>query len=1185
MIIGIVAGGLSNRIHVENLVPLGLDKKTKYYKFRDGRAYSYGPPALGEVPYLDNLRVWEAYQEDDTIILKNTDMQHVMVQGVRGTLNSISFTFDQNGYPLIIWEENKELFLRWYDPVVSDTVTTNLGYGYSPFIALETFNENLKPSRVILLVYINEDNQLVHRYQTDRWGEEFLIKDDVIDIIGFGPTNHNNLKIVYVNNKNEQDEFEIGTIATERLGLYEFDTLHARNVGAQLDAVTYTDSVALLEPPVERPLHIEVLSASSEIGNFFTYENISKEAPVELPLNVGIISASSTITIRTDYQRVRVQDVVEGKLEISPEIISMTINNSSITRSSEDVVDRNLELIPEIQFIDIISDYQPSESELDWPQWSFNNRNPGINLSNDRESAFVTDIGGVDGIVKSVVTRNSFKRYVEIEITELDFGTSGSVGIARSSANLGGLAERNNDTWELFTDGTATHGGVDTPTPNLVVGDIIGIAIDVEAGKLWWSRNDTWFTGNPNTGANPFYENLTIDDYTIICAPMVPGVRFRLRVPQTEWEYNAPEDFGSWDDNTTVPLTIVGEEYDGINLENYNLELTCLNAEGDVYWTILSGSLPKGLHLNSISAKDALISGVPDDNAGYYPVKIRAEDSVGKSTTKTLEIVIEDSNGTQPAPILTINGSLPQAAAHLPYSSTSDITVTGTGVLTIDIVNGILPEGCNIELVGEHVKVTSLALYPGFYSFTIGVMDEDDNEVFLPLTLEVKEYEWMAGEPVNESLYIGPGPYTSVSISEGILPSGLDFELVDQYIKITGTPDGSIEYGGIEFEVAGPGPVTLVKCGYVISRLWKPSDSGLPMITWLDKDSDITTNLSGRISRWSSNTDDPDDDFRDYSVSSSPTSIVENFRYARFDHNSHRLDNTTPTNRSKSANTESIWALALYRRHGLPTAPNNSPIIWIAKGDDTSSRFLLRLGSSEIMNIPDVGGRRLDSDDFSASDNSVETPLNTWTLVTGICDYSSNTISFRKDGVLLSHRTDAWTEGGPTSATTSQTRTTIGNRVSTVADGAQIDLASLVVFYGEPPTENVILRAEGWNAYMYDMRNLLLSTHPYKKEAPKVHPYLRMERTSLRWRVGENVNQLVKLTGGSGVFKQLEQLSGELPSGIAVTLQSDNLMFAGLVTEPIGSDSCTVEITDSNDDIWELVISWQIRDGFPDIDF
>ncbi len=624
MIPGIVAGGLRNKLAIENLVPLGLDKSTAYYRFREDRAYSYGPPALGEVPYLNTLRIWEAFQQDDEIILKTSDTETSLVTGISNKLNNLSFTFDQNGFPLIVWEYNKEIYLRWYDPVANDTVTTNLGAGYSPFIALETFNENLKPERTILLAHIDENLNLVHRLQDDRWAEAYLIKENVKDIIGFGTTNYNNIKLVYVNDKDINDEYVIEFIATDRLGLYEFDTLYARSIVAELNAVTYADST-VQTIGYELPLSIEVDNVESSIGQFKTYTNVDYPDIHELPLEIDVSNVQSAITVKTiGYQRIYPNDFAENKLEVIPEILSMDIRNSSIVSTLEDFAENKLEVIPEIQSFDVSPGYVYPENESRYSQWSWMNKNSDIVLSNDRITALIPpEESDVDGIVKSVVTRGSFKKYVELKIVSLDPSDTCSVGIGLSDAPLGDLATRNSHTWELFSDGNSIHNGDNISTAPYEEGDVIGIAVDIEAGMLWWAINGVWLNdGDPENGINPFYTDLNVTEYNIISAPTSNNTRISLHIPDDTWEYTIPEGFESWLDNTITEMYIEGNIIGGANLESYNVNLNALNAVGDVTWSIVDMEYSPTIYPEIV---DVLSQSAA--NAATFTVNIPASDA------------------------------------------------------------------------------------------------------------------------------------------------------------------------------------------------------------------------------------------------------------------------------------------------------------------------------------------------------------------------------------------------------------------------------------------------------------------------------------------------------------------------------------------------------------------------------
>ena len=59
---------------------------------------------------------------------------------------------------------------------------------------------------------------------------------------------------------------------------------------------------------------------------------------------------------------------------------------------------------------------------------------------------------------------------------------------------------------ELRNNDVPTTSGISTSA----VGDIINIAVDVDAGKLWFGKNGTWFnSGNPASGTNAAYTNLS----------------------------------------------------------------------------------------------------------------------------------------------------------------------------------------------------------------------------------------------------------------------------------------------------------------------------------------------------------------------------------------------------------------------------------------------------------------------------------------------------------------------------------------------------------------------------------------------------------------------------------------------------------------------------------------------------
>ena len=81
-------------------------------------------------------------------------------------------------------------------------------------------------------------------------------------------------------------------------------------------------------------------------------------------------------------------------------------------------------------------------------------------------------------------------------------------------------------------------------------GDIISLAFDADAGKLWVAKNGTWMTnasgaGNPATGANPDYSSLTYSGgYYFMAGPYYTnGSTLEANFGQRSWAYAAPTNF------------------------------------------------------------------------------------------------------------------------------------------------------------------------------------------------------------------------------------------------------------------------------------------------------------------------------------------------------------------------------------------------------------------------------------------------------------------------------------------------------------------------------------------------------------------------------------------------------------------------------------------------------------------
>lgn len=90
-----------------------------------------------------------------------------------------------------------------------------------------------------------------------------------------------------------------------------------------------------------------------------------------------------------------------------------------------------------------------------------------------------------------------------------------------------------------------------------------------------------------------------------------------------------------------------------------------------------------------------------------------------------------------PAP-LAVNGSLPAGATGVAYSSTTDLTIHGSGSpFSVSVSAGALPTGWSASVNGDHVEVAGTTATPGTYTVTLEIEDLAANSAFLPLTVVV----------------------------------------------------------------------------------------------------------------------------------------------------------------------------------------------------------------------------------------------------------------------------------------------------------------------------------------------------------------------------------------------------------------------------------------------------------------
>ena len=139
---------------------------------------------------------------------------------------------------------------------------------------------------------------------------------------------------------------------------------------------------------------------------------------------------------------------------------------------------------------------------------------------------------------------SSGKWYVEVKYTN-DGTTNTYVGICpittSATTNLtnnvtDGAVIRMDNT--LFIEGSAPSSGT-----SISSGDIIGIALDMDNQKVWFSVQGTYvLSGNPSTGANATFDGITAGETIAICARPLSGT-LNFNFGQRAFTYTPPTGF------------------------------------------------------------------------------------------------------------------------------------------------------------------------------------------------------------------------------------------------------------------------------------------------------------------------------------------------------------------------------------------------------------------------------------------------------------------------------------------------------------------------------------------------------------------------------------------------------------------------------------------------------------------
>lgn len=179
------------------------------------------------------------------------------------------------------------------------------------------------------------------------------------------------------------------------------------------------------------------------------------------------------------------------------------------------------------------------------PYWDANNKHSSITLSgaNDRVATFgVADCRAVLG-----PRRTTGKLYFEL-VTNTGgtkvYGVAHSLSTFAAASNPG---EYGGDYFWYRSNGQAFRGGTYLGlVATWADGDIMGIAIDIDTGKVWASKNGTPVAGNPAAGTGQLTTLTSGQAYPMGSTDGYAGITQTLRLQSGDFSYSPPSGFAEW---------------------------------------------------------------------------------------------------------------------------------------------------------------------------------------------------------------------------------------------------------------------------------------------------------------------------------------------------------------------------------------------------------------------------------------------------------------------------------------------------------------------------------------------------------------------------------------------------------------------------------------------------------------
>lgn len=164
-----------------------------------------------------------------------------------------------------------------------------------------------------------------------------------------------------------------------------------------------------------------------------------------------------------------------------------------------------------------VFDELSSYSTVSGVTWSPTDIGASITLSNGNLTGTRTTSASWYAVRGQVMYKSSGKWYWEVTVSSGGDGYD-IIGIGTAAENLTYPGSSTNGYGYQGLNGRKYYGGAYTSWGSTFgVGDTIGVALDLDEGKIWWSKNGVWqVSGDPGAGSNPAYTEIAGTFYPMV---------------------------------------------------------------------------------------------------------------------------------------------------------------------------------------------------------------------------------------------------------------------------------------------------------------------------------------------------------------------------------------------------------------------------------------------------------------------------------------------------------------------------------------------------------------------------------------------------------------------------------------------------------------------------------------------